>query len=199
MVRAGLGHRPRAWPLEMVTTPLSDPYVPGAYMTGVRGGRVRIGVIIAAGSVEFATVGVPNVVYGAGRPAHVRPVHQRKAGRMVAKDMPVSALPAPPSPGYLAPLNAPGENSDSSPATTGAISRARSSGRPTAVGSMTTQTMTVAALPHGGFRLRESLLPVRVRQLVRRAGRVVRRGCRCRRCCAGLAGGCGRWPCRVTR
>jgi hypothetical protein len=42
-------------------------------MTGVRGGRVRIGLIIAATSVGFATVGLPNVVYGAGRPAHVRP------------------------------------------------------------------------------------------------------------------------------
>ena len=40
---------------------------------------------------------------------------------------------------------------------------------------MTTQTMTVSALPHGGFRLRESLLPVRVRRVVRRNGRLVRR------------------------
>jgi hypothetical protein len=105
------------------------------------------------------------------------PVGPLTCGRpdgVVAKGMPISTLPAPPSPGYLAPLNAPGENSDSSPAVTGAIARARSSGRPTAVGSMTTQTMTVTALPHGGFRLRESLLPVRVRRLVRRAGREVR-------------------------
>jgi hypothetical protein len=147
---------------------------PGVYVTGVRNGRIRIGLIIAAASVGFATVGVPAVGYGAGRPADARSEHRHPVRRVGANDVPGSELPAPPSAGYLAPLNGPGEDSDPSPAVVGAVSRARSSGHPAVVGPMTTQTMTVSALPHGGFRLRESLLPVRVRQLVRRNGRLVR-------------------------
>jgi hypothetical protein len=143
-------------------------------VTGVRSSRVRIGLMIAAASVGCAAVGVPAVGYGAGRPAGAHSADHRRGG-MNANDVPGSALPAPPSPGYLAPLNVPGQDPESSPALVGAVSLARSSGRPAVVGPMTTQTMTVSALPHGGFRLRESLLPVRVRRVVRRNGRLVRR------------------------
>lgn len=84
-------------------------------MTGVRGGRVRVALIMATASVGLAVLGVPTVVYGAGRPAHVRLPHRLMAGGVMPDNLPGPALPAPPSPGYLAPLGVPGQDSGSSP------------------------------------------------------------------------------------
>jgi hypothetical protein len=75
--------------------------------------------------------------------------------------------PAPKSsaqrPGYLAPMDAPGSRARQA-AQDAASVRARSTGRAVPVSSLTTQTTTVTAEPRGDFLLKESVLPVRVRQ-----------------------------------